>query len=175
MNSFILLAGGSLITPDPGLYIWSTIIFLLLLFLLSKFAFKPIFNGIRSRNEAIDNALKSAERARAEVAELKNENIELLNQAKEERSKILKEANELKAKIIEDAKDVAKVEATKLVTEARQDIATQKAVAFAEVKEEVGKIAVEIAEKVMRQKLDTTESQQQLIANLLDDANFNQN
>ena len=173
----ILLAGGGfpVMEPTPGLIFWTTVLFVLTWTILAKFAFKPIIKALRDREETISDSIKAAERARAEVAELKNENEELLKEAKEERSKILKEANDVKAQIIAEAKEEARKEASKLVADAREDIASQKAVAFAEVKQEVGKIAVEIAEKIMRQKLETTESQEQLISNLVENAQFNQN
>lgn len=176
MQSILLLASDnpmSLITPDPGLYIWSTIIFGILLFLLSKYAFKPIFQGIRSRNESISSALQSADRARAEVAELKNENEEILKQAREERSRILREANELKSKIINEARDEARVEAEKLLADARHEITVQRTKAMSEVKSEVGRIAADIAQQLVKKDMSQTQEQKDLIASLVKESNFN--
>lgn len=174
---FVAEGGGdnpmTLITPDPGLYFWATLIFGLLLLLLAKFALKPIIQGISQRNESISDALQSAERARAEVAELRNENEEILKQARQERSQILKEANELKEKIVTEAKDEAKAEASKVLVDAKREIEAQKATAMAEVKSEVGNIAVEIAEKLMKKNLSETASQKELIQTLVQDANLN--
>lgn len=165
----------ALITPDPGLFIWTTIVFAILWLLLAKFAFKPIAKGLRSREESISDALKEAERARAEIAELKNENEDLLKEAREERSKILREANELKAKIVSEAKEEAKKEATKVIEDAQHEINVQKSRAFKEAKEDIGKIAVEIAEKLMKKDLESTANQEELIASLVKDVKFNQN
>jgi len=165
--------GLALIMPDPGLFIWTTVIFALLWFLLAKFAFKPIAKSLREREESISDALKSAERARKEVAELKNENEDILKQARQERSQILKEANELKTKIVGEAKEDAKTEAAKILADAKQDIRTQKDKAMQEVKSEVGQIAVDIAEKLMKKDLSGSASQQELIESLVKEANFN--
>jgi len=180
MNLF-LFAGGSeggenpfaLITPDPGLFIWTLVVFVILWALLAKFAFKPIAKALKNREDSISDALQSAERARAEVAELKNENEEILKQARQERSLILKEANEMKDRIVAEAKDGAKTEATKLLADAKREIETQKTTAMAEVKSEVGNIAVEIAEKLMKKNLSESGSQQELIKALVKEANMN--
>lgn len=171
----IIAAGFPVLEPTFGLIFWTTLLFVLTWVILGKFAFKPIITAIRDREENISDSLKAAERARAEVAELKNENEDLLKKAKEERSKILREANEVKTQIIAEAREEAKKEAQKVIADAKHEIATEKAAAFADVKEEVGKIAVEIAEKLMKKDLAADQNQQQLISSLIDDANFNQN
>lgn len=171
----IILEGLPILNPGLGLIFWMTLIFLLTWMILAKFAFKPISKALRDREESIDSAIKSADRARAEVADLKSENEELLKQAKEERSQILKEANDIKAKIIEDAKIEAKKETSKMIEDAKLEATNLKAKAMAEVKQDVGSIAVDIAEKLVRQKLDGGDSQQQLISSLIEEANFNLN
>ncbi len=176
MNSLLLFFSDnpmSLITPDPGLFIWTVIIFTLLLVLLSKTAFPAIFNGIRSRNESISDALKAAERARAEVAELKSENEEILKQAREERSRILRDANELKAQIVNKAREQAQQEADQLITNARLDIQNQKQRAMKEVRSDVGRIAAEIAEQVIRRELGNQKEQEDLIASLVSKSDLN--
>lgn len=173
----IFLAGGGfpVLEPSLGLIFWMTIIFGLTWLILGKFAFKPIAKALRDREASIDNAIKSAERARAEVAELKNENEELLKQAKEERSKILKEANEIKVQIISEAKEEANKEASKLISDAKVEIANQKSIAMSEVRKDVGTIALEIAEKLVRKDLGNSDAHKTLISSLVKEANFNQN
>lgn len=177
MNTMIILAGGGfpVLEPSIGLIFWMTLIFGLTWLILGKFAFKPIAKALRDREESIDNAIKSAERARAEVAELKNENEELLKEAKEERSKILKEANDIKAQIIAEAKLEANKEASKLISDAKLEIANQKSIALSEVKKDVGSIALEIAEKLVRKDLGSNDAHKNLISTLVEEANFNQN
>lgn len=163
----------ALITPDPGLFIWTVVVFVILWFILAKFAFKPIAKALREREQSISDSLQEANRARAEVAELKNENEELLRQAREERTKILREANDLKSKIIAEAREEAKIEADKLIENARHDINSQKREAFNEAKKEIGALAVSVSERLLRQKLDNSEAQNQLIASLIQDAKLN--
>ncbi|MBX2845425.1 MAG: F0F1 ATP synthase subunit B, partial [Saprospiraceae bacterium] len=140
-----------------------------------RFAFKPIAKALKDREESIDGALKSAERARAEMEALSSKNEQLLKEAKEERSKILKEANDVKNKIVAEAKEEAKVEASKILEDARKEIATQKNAAVAEIKGEVGKIAVEIAEQVLSKELTNKSDQEQLVNSLLNNVNFSKN
>ncbi|NNC94543.1 MAG: F0F1 ATP synthase subunit B [Chitinophagales bacterium] len=167
----ILSEGGNLnlITPDPGLVFWTFLIFGILWFLLAKYAFKPIGKALKDRETAIQDALDTAKKTREEMAQLKAENLELLNQAKEERNAILKEAKEIKEEIISEAKEKAKVEANKIVEDAKREIENKKMAAIVDVKNEVGAMAVDIAEKILHKELDSKEAHQNLIKNLVNE------
>ena len=171
----ILLEGGamSLITPDPGLFIWSVLIFIILWVVLGKFAFKPIVKALSQRNKDIQRALDSAEEAKAEMATLKAQNDEILNQAKAERAEILKEAGKVKDQIIAEAKENAKVEASKIMTDAKREIDSQKASMMVEVKNSSAALAIEIAEKVLGKELNDKKSQESLAQTLAKEANLN--
>ena len=175
MNS-ILLAGGSafsLITPDPGLLIWTVLIFVTLWILLGKFAFKPIANALKEREQDIEDSLHQAEKAREEMAQMTAKNEELLNEAKEERSKIIKEAKEAGEQLREEIKEKASAEAKVIVENAKREIETQKKAALVEVKNEVGSMALNIAEQILRKELAGNEDQEKYVAKLVEDADLN--
>jgi len=139
--------------PTPGLAIWTVVIFLLFWFIFGKYAFRPILNGLESRETDIQNALDEAQKAKEEMSNLQAENESLLQQAREERAAMLKEAKDAKTQIITEAKDKAKVEANKIISDARLEIENQKNAAIAEVKNQAGTLALDIAEKVLRKEL----------------------
>jgi F-type H+-transporting ATPase subunit b len=168
-----LLALNPLVSPDPGLFIWSTVAFLILFFLLSKFAWKPIVKALDERERSIEDALSKAEMAKAEMAKLINENEDLLKEARLERDSILKEAKEIKDQIINDAKDQAKTEGTKLIEKAKDEITNQKLAAMAEIKNQVSSLSLAIAEKVLRKQLEDQDKQQALINDLLKEVKLN--
>ena len=153
-----------------GLFFWQTLLFLALLLLLRKYAWKPILNAVNEREESINNSLKSAERAREEMKSLQSDNERILNEARVERDRIMKEANEMKNKIVADASDQARVEADKIMDNAKAQIEAEKSSAMAEIKGQVAELSVEIAEKLLRKELDTENKQQALIEDLLKDA-----
>jgi len=159
--------------PSPGLAIWSLLIFGLFWFIMSRVAFTPIANALSKREGDIQDALDSAKKAREEMANLNAENDKLLAQAREERSKILQEAKEMKNNIINEAKDKAKEEASKIVSTAKTDIQNQKATAMAEVKKEVGAMAIGIAEKVIKKELAGNTEQESFVNSLVNDLNLN--
>lgn len=159
--------------PSPGLAIWSLAIFLLFWIIMSKLAFKPIAKALLKREGDIQNALESAKKAKEEMANLNAENEKLLAQAREERSKLLQEAKEMKNSIINEAKDKAKEEASKIVNAARVDISNQKKTAMAEVKKEVGAMALGIAEKVIKKELAGNKEQESFVNSLVKDLNLN--
>src|ERR1700733_14176656 len=132
-----------LLTPGLGLIIWTLVAFLIVFFILKKFAWPAIIGGLKKREETINDSLATAERVRAEMAQLKNENEELLAKAREERSQMLKEAREIKERIINEAKEQAKIEANKIITESQAAIDTQKMAALTDVKNQVGKLVIE--------------------------------
>jgi F-type H+-transporting ATPase subunit b len=162
-----LLALNPLVSPDPGLFIWSTVAFLILFFLLSKFAWKPIVQALDERERSIEDALSKAEMAKAEMAKLISENEDLLREARLERDNILKEAKEIKDQIINDAKDSAKTEGAKLIEKAKDEINNQKLAAMAEIKTQVSTLSLDIAEKVLRKQFEDQDKQQALVNDLL--------
>ena len=162
-----------LLVPEIGLLVWNSIAFLLLLFLLGKFAWKPIMKAIHEREQSIDDALNKAELAKQEMARLSSQNQDLMQQARAERDEILKEAKTLKDSILNEAKKQAQVEGAKLIEKAKIEIENQKKVALAEVKGQVSTLSLEIAERVLRTQLDDKTKQEALVANLLKDVELN--
>jgi F-type H+-transporting ATPase subunit b len=168
-----LLALNPLVSPDPGLFIWSTVAFLILFFLLSKFAWKPIVKALDERERSIEDALSKAEMAKAEMAKLISENEDLLKEARLERDSILKEAKEIKDQIINEAKDQAKIEGARLIEKANDEITNQKLAAMAEIKNQVSSLSLAIAEKVLRKQLEDQDKQQALVNDLLKEVKLN--
>ena len=162
-----------LLVPEFGLVILQTIAFLLLMFLLAKFAWKPVLAAIKEREQSIDDALNKAELAKQEMARLTSQNEELMKQARIERDEILKEAKILKDSIVNEAKTSAQTEGAKLIEKARIEIENQKKAALAELKGQVSTLSLDIAERVLRSQLDDKAKQQDLVANLLKDVELN--
>jgi F-type H+-transporting ATPase subunit b len=156
-----------------GLFFWQILIFLLLLWLLRKFAWKPILKAVNDREEGIKDALDSAEKAKLEMQNLQADNEKLLQEARTEREAMLKEAREIKAKMIADAKDEAKTEADKMIANAQEAIESEKKSAIAELKEEVASLSLQIAEKVVKNELSDKEKQLKLVDEMLGDAKLN--
>lgn len=162
-----------LLTPEFGLLIWTLLAFLVVFIILKTKAWPAIMKGLRDREQGITDALATAERVRAEMAQLKNENEALLATAREERAQLLKEARETKDKIINEAKEQSKIEANKIITEAQAAINVQKMAAITEVKNQVGKLVIEITEKVLRRELGNKESQEAHIKELVEEVKLN--
>ena len=156
-----------------GLFFWQTLLFVLLLFLLKKYAWKPMLTAVNDREEGIKNALDSAEKAKREMENLQADNQKLLHEARAEREAMLKDAREIKNKMIEEAKDQAKVEASKLVAQAQASIETEKKAAIAELKSQVANLSIEIAEKVVREELSNKDKQIKLVESMLGEATLN--
>lgn len=169
----MLLETNPLITPEPGLFIWSVVIFLVFFLLLRKLAWRPILNALNKREQSIEEALQSAEKARNEMANLKNENEKLLNEAKVEREKILKEARTMKESIIAEARDAAKVEGDRMIAKAKEAIESEKNAALAQVKNQVAILSVDIAEKILRKKFENHSEQQALVSELIKEIHLN--
>jgi len=173
----VLLEGKSnplgIITPEPGLAIWSLIIFGLLIFVLGKYAFKPIASALKERDQSITDALAQAEKARAEMALLTSKNEDLLNQAKEERNKIIAEAREAAEKLKIDLVEKAQAESLKKMADAFREIETQKNAAIVEIKNTVGQMALTIAEQVIRKELHTDAAQKEFVDKLVKETNLN--
>lgn len=162
-----------LVKPEIGLIVWTTLSFLILLFILRKFAWKPILNAVSTREDSIINALAAAEAAKREMENLTADNEKLLKEARLERDSMMKEARELKAKMIADAKDEAKAEADKMIVNAQAAIQSEKKAAIADIKQQVASLSVEIAEKVVKDELSNKDKQLKLVADLLGDATLN--
>jgi F-type H+-transporting ATPase subunit b len=153
-----------------GLFFWQTVLFVLLVLLLKKFAWKPILNAVNEREQGIKDALDSAQKAKEEMANLQADNEKLLKEARAERDAMLKEARDIKNKMISDAKDEAKVEADKMVAQAQAAIESEKKAAIADLKNQVATLSLNIAEKVVKQNLATDDKQQELVKSLLEES-----
>ena len=162
-----------IIEPGIGLLFWMTLTFVILLFLLAKFAWKPIVNAINDRETSIVDALNQATLARKEMETLKEDNERIIREAKIERDAILKEAREIKDRIVGEAKDVAKAEGDKMIEAAKQTINAEKNAAMADIKTQIGTLSVNIAESILKQKLDSSEAQNELVQNYLNKSNLN--
>jgi F-type H+-transporting ATPase subunit b len=162
-----------LLVPEFGLVIFQLIAFLLLMFILGKFAWKPVLASIKEREQSIDEALNKAELAKQEMTRLTAQNEELMKEARAERDHILKEAKTLKDSIVNEAKTQAQTEGAKLIEKARLEIENQKKAALAELKAQVSSLSLDIAERVLRKQLDDKDKQQELVANLLKDVELN--
>lgn len=150
-----------------------SIAFLIVLFLLKKFAWKPILTSLSERENKIDDALKAAERAEQRMKEIEAQNQNLLAEAAKERETMLKAAREASEKTINEAKDKASAEAAKLLEQARETIHNEKMRALTDIKNEVGRLSIEIAEKLMRDSLNTEAKQNENIERLLNDVKLN--
>lgn len=162
-----------LVQPSIGLIFWMTVSFLIILFLLTKFAWKPILKMVKEREDSIDAALKSAEQAKAEMKSLKSENERILAEARNERDAMLKDARDIKDKIIAEAKASAVTEGERLLKAARENIENEKNAAVTELKNQVAVLSIEIAEKILKAELSSDEKQKTLVKNLLQDVNLN--
>lgn len=156
-----------------GLFFWQTLLFVALILLLKKFAWKPILDAVNEREQGIKDALDSAEQAKQEMANLQADNEKLLKEARAERDAMIKEARDIKNKMINDAKEEAKGEADKMVAQAQAAIESEKKAAIADLKNQVASLSLEIAEKVVRESLSSDDKQQKLVKNLLDDSSLN--
>ncbi|MBK8512721.1 MAG: F0F1 ATP synthase subunit B [Saprospiraceae bacterium] len=169
----IYLADFSPIKPEFGLFFWTVLFFLLFWLLIGKYAFKPITESLKQRENDIQDAIDSAKKAREEVNNMKAENDRILAEAREDRAKILSEAKDTKNSIINEAKEKAKEEASKVINSAMADIENQKKLAMVEVKDQVSKLALEIAEKIIRKELQSNPEQQAFSKKMVDELNLN--
>ena len=162
-----------LLTPEFGLLLWTTLAFLIVFFILKKMAWPAIIKGLRDRENIITDSLATAQKVKEEMSLMKSENEALLAQAREERALMLKDARETKDRIINEAKEQAKVEANKIMTETQAAINAQKMAAITEVKNQVGKLVIEVSEKVLRKELASKEAQEAHIKGLVDGVKLN--
>ena len=159
------------VAPE-SLVFWTTITFIVLLFLLKKFAWKPILEAVRNRESSINNALEQAENARKEMQNLQADNERILKEARAERDTLLKEARSMKDSIISEAKEEAQVQASKVIEQAKATIESEKQAAIADIKNQVAELSVGIAEKVVRGELSDKDKQLKLVEDMLKEVNI---
>jgi len=165
----IFLSEFTVARPGIGMLFWTFTIFILFWLLVGKYAFGPIKNALKKRENDIQSALDEAKKAKDEMAQLSSDNQKLLNEAREERAKLLREAKTSGDRMISEARDKAKVEAQKIVEEARQEIENQKNKAIVEVKNQVGQMSIDIAEKLILQQMGQTDEQKNLVDKLVNE------
>jgi len=161
------------LTAPESLIFWTTIIFLIFLFLMKKFAWKPILGAVKSREESINNALLAAEEAKKEMQNLKADNQKLLAEARAERDMMIKEAREIKDKMIADAREEAQTQGAKMMEQAKTSIESEKNAAMAELKNQVSLLSLEIAEKILKDELSNKENQTKMVEKMLDGVRLN--
>jgi F-type H+-transporting ATPase subunit b len=158
-----------LVRPEIGLLFWMLLSFSIVLYILRKFAWRPILKALKERENSITDALKSADKAKEEMSRLQADNERIINEAKIERDNLIKEAREVKEKIIAEAKLRASEEAEKLLEAAKRNIESEKNAAISEMKVSIAKFSVEIAEKILRKKLSDDKAQKMLIEDAIKD------
>lgn len=173
MVSTVFLSGFPILLPDPGLIFWTALIFILVYFVLSRFALRPIQNALKKREDDIQASLDEAKKAREEMANLKAENEELLRQAQEERAAILKEAKETKEAIIAEAKERGEEVERRIVANAKEEVENMRMEILTAVKNQLGLMAIDIAEKLTRSELKGKKEQETLVNTLVDEIKFN--
>ncbi|GAA4352117.1 F0F1 ATP synthase subunit B [Hymenobacter saemangeumensis] len=162
-----------IVTPEFGLIFWQLVIFLLVLFLLAKFAWKPILTSLREREESIDTALRMADEAKLEMQALKAGNEKLMAEARLERDRMLLEAQKMSEQLIETAKNRATEEGSRMITQAREAIQTEKNAALADVRNTAAQLSLDIAERILRRELADPAAQTQLVDSYLKDVKLN--
>jgi len=156
-----------LVTPDIGLLFWMLVSFLIVFFILKKFAWKLILNMLYEREQSIEQALKSAEKARDEIEKMQANNERILNEARTEREKIFREAQEMKEKIVGEAREQAFKEKDKIMNDARISIEAEKNLAIREIRNTAAELSVQIAEKLLRRELSNDQKQKELVEQMI--------
>jgi len=162
-----------LLTPGVGLIFWQALIFLILLFVLSKMAWKPLLNALKEREETIQGSLDAADKARQQMASMQADSEALLKEAREERDKILRTAQEAANRMNEEARNDAKKSADKIIEDAKSVIQTEKQAALRDIKEQVALFSLEVAEKLMRKNLSDDKAQKELTNRFVDELKLN--
>lgn len=162
-----------LVNPGIGLIFWMTLAFGVVVWILAKYAWKPILKSLKEREDSIDKALHEADLARQEMKELKFSNEQMMAEAKEERDALLRQAREVKEKLIEDARLKANEEANRIIESARETIENEKMAAMVDLKNQIAKLSIEIAEKVIARELDDKGRQKEFVDKLIKKANLN--
>lgn len=162
-----------LITPEFGLFFWQVIVFLILVLLLTKFAWKPIMKAIDERERTINDSLESAERAKEKMMNLKEDNKQMMKEAREQRDQMLRDAQAMKKRLLEEATEEAGKKSAELLTKAQETIRAEKRAAIKELKSQVGLLSVEIAESVLKAELKDEKSQKALVEKMLNEVQLN--
>ena len=162
-----------LITPSVGLIFWTAVVFIILLVLLRSLAWKPILSAVKEREQSIEDALNAAKKAKEEMALLNAQNEKIMKEARAERDAILKEAREMKENIINEAKNKNKKKKNKLIENAKTAIQNEKSAAMADIKNQVGQLSIEIAEKILTKELSDKSAQVALVNDVIDQVKFN--
>lgn len=162
-----------LVQPGIGLIFWMTLSFAILIWLLAKFAWKPIMKGLKEREQSIDEALNAANKAREDMKELKFSNEKLLMEAKEERDNILRDARKVKDSIIDEAREKANEEANRIIENAKEAIHYEKMAAIHDMKNQLADLSIEIAEKILKEELSDKSKHDKLIERMLKEINQN--
>jgi F-type H+-transporting ATPase subunit b len=162
-----------LVLPNFGLFFWATILFLMIFLILRKFAWSTILKAISDREASIEASLQAAEQARDEMSRLQSDNQKLLEEARRERDAMLKEARELREKMIGEARETAAAEGSRQIESARKQIQSEKMAAITELKNEVGRLSIEVAEKILRKKMEDGTEQEATVTRLINEMHFN--
>ncbi|MBM3177392.1 MAG: F0F1 ATP synthase subunit B [Bacteroidetes bacterium] len=162
-----------LLTPGTGLLFWQAVVFIALFLFLAKFAWKPILSSLKEREESIQQALASAEKAKNEMARLQSDNEKLLREAREERDRIIREARDASNKLIDQAQSEAKKSADRMLEDAKAVIQTEKQAALRDVKAQVAMFSIEIAEKLIRKNLSSDKAQKDLVEEFIKETKLN--
>ncbi len=162
-----------LVTPDIGTIFWMLLMFIILLVILKKFAWKPILNALHNREQSIEDSLRSADKAKKEMEKLKADNEKIMAEARKEREKMLKETKKTSEEMLSEAKQKASEESKKIIKSARTQIENEKEAAIADIRKQVAVLSVEIAEKILQEKLKDDKAQQELMEKLLKDVKMN--
>lgn len=162
-----------ILQPDLGLIFWTTLIVLIVFFLLRKMAWKPILTALDQREKTIADALQTAEKAKQEMAAMKSENEKILAEAKAERNMIIKEARDMKDQIVGEARDKAKAEAAIILDDSRREIENQKMAAIIELKNSVGNMVIEVSKEILKRELKDQSSHEAYISTLLEKSKLN--
>jgi len=162
-----------LLTPDLGLFVWNLLAFIIVFLILKKFAWPAILKGLKEREQGIADAISTAEKVKAEMAQLQSENETILAKAREERTIILREAKDHSDKMISEAKDKARSEFDRIVADAQLAIQQQKNAALTDVKNQVGALVIEVSEKILKRELSNKTEQEKYIKDIAEGVKLN--
>lgn len=159
----------SLLTPEPGLVFWMTLSFGIVAFILIKYGFPIILQMVNKRKDYIDNSLLAAKQANEELAKVTENSQAILEQTRIEQAKMLEVAAQTRDRMIEEAKGLARTEADKIVADAQKQIIIEKENAMRAIRSEIASLSISVAEKILREKLNTEEKQSKMINRLMDE------